>query len=948
LLGVGERTADADVLDRESELARLSNALTDAAAGSGPVLAIEGAAGIGKTALLARAREMAAERGLRVLAARGGELERDVAFGIVRQLFEAALHGMNAGARSSVLAGAAGVAGDVLGFGEGSGAPRLDAVLHGFFWLTSNLADEMPLLLVVDDGQWADVESLQVLSYVGRRLESIAATIMFGVRVGESGPSAELLATVLDEVGAESVRPQPLSADAAAVLVASLMKGPSDEAFLAACMEASGGNPFLLRELLAAASDQQLTATAADVDRILLLGSQAVQRTVLARLRRLGPAPVRFARSVALLGLEARPADAALLADLTSHEAAGAADALRGASVIHGTTGLDFVHPLVRSAVYDDISPGLRSQGHRRAAQLLSDRSGVSARIAAHLLSVDPAGDPWAVAQLRAAAVAAAASGALEAAAGYLRRAADEPPIEPTARQEVLAELGRVLYPVDPMAALAPLRAAYDLADEGAVVGAAADLARAYQLAGRAAEAVQVLDDTLERLRPAGLDPDTESRLATEAVVAMWFSEHGQRSGWRNRMRALGEIAGSTVSERRLLLQQALAEHYQTSAPRMLVSARRVRDLGGPEDGPRTGSLDDFMLPLLLMNGEGYEDSERLLLRWFQDAQDRGAVAIAACSNALLAQVHYRLGALRDAEAEAESAWQLASGHGTEREFVWWCALGTLLRVWVARGNVSAAADLIESLGLDGEIPLVRLVPIFQEVRGEVRLAQARTAEAVTDLYAVADLLGRPFSLADVLWESLAVDGLLALGRRDEARELAAQAVTAARSYEAALPLGRALRAEGLAAGGERGLALLEESVEVLAGSPCRFELDRSHVERGAALRRIGRRRDAIERLRAGLDLATRCGAERLATRAREELGVLGSRPRSSVISGVEALTASERRVVQLAASGLSNPQIAQALFVTRKTVEAHLGRAFPKLGVTSREELAAVLAGGS
>jgi DNA-binding CsgD family transcriptional regulator len=153
-----------------------------------------------------------------------------------------------------------------------------------------------------------------------------------------------------------------------------------------------------------------------------------------------------------------------------------------------------------------------------------------------------------------------------------------------------------------------------------------------------------------------------------------------------------------------------------------------------------------------------------------------------------------------------------------------------------------------------------------------------------------------------------------------------------------------ALRAAGMVEQGEDGLRLLAEAVEVLGNGGHRFEQARAELELGAALRRANRRAAGREHLRAALDLASRCGATPLVDRARDELAATGARPRRALLFGVEALTASELRVARLAAAGYSNPEIAQTLFVTRKTVETHLGHVFSKLDIRTRGELGAAL----
>jgi DNA-binding CsgD family transcriptional regulator len=167
-----------------------------------------------------------------------------------------------------------------------------------------------------------------------------------------------------------------------------------------------------------------------------------------------------------------------------------------------------------------------------------------------------------------------------------------------------------------------------------------------------------------------------------------------------------------------------------------------------------------------------------------------------------------------------------------------------------------------------------------------------------------------------------------------------------ARAFGAPRTLGIALRTAGLVEGGDPGLERLAEAVTVLNRSEAVLELARALIDYGSALRRFGRRRDAREPLRRGLDAASRCGAVVLAQRAREELLAAGARPRRERISGAAALTASELRVARLAAEGLTKRQIAQALFVSMSTVSTHLGHVYAKLDINDRRQLASALIG--
>jgi len=184
------------------------------------------------------------------------------------------------------------------------------------------------------------------------------------------------------------------------------------------------------------------------------------------------------------------------------------------------------------------------------------------------------------------------------------------------------------------------------------------------------------------------------------------------------------------------------------------------------------------------------------------------------------------------------------------------------------------------------------------------------------------------------------------LGRTDEAAELAREELKLARQWGAPRPIGIALRVLGLVHGGRRGEAQLRHAVTVLEPSGAQLEHARALIDLGGMLRRANRRADAREPLRRGLELAYRAGAAGLVKHAQDELAATGTRPRTLALTGVEALTPSERRVARMAAEGMANKEIAQALFVTVKAVEVHLSSAYRKLQIKSRTQLADLISG--
>jgi DNA-binding CsgD family transcriptional regulator len=304
---------------------------------------------------------------------------------------------------------------------------------------------------------------------------------------------------------------------------------------------------------------------------------------------------------------------------------------------------------------------------------------------------------------------------------------------------------------------------------------------------------------------------------------------------------------------------------------------------------------------------------------------------------------HYRRGELADAEADAQGALD-ASGEG------WFTApVGFLADALIERGELEAAEAAFVRYDLtDALFPNLLVANLLLDARGRLRCAQGRYEEGLADLLAVGERLQAwdTANPAVISWRSSAALAHAALGERDVARKLTDEELPAARAFGAPRALGVALRAAGLVREGSVGIELLREAVSVLEGSAARLEHARALTDLGAILRRDGRRTEAREPLRRGLDLADRCGADALAARAREELVTAGARPRRERISGAEALTASEHRIATLAATGMTNREIAQALFITIKTVKAHLGHVFQKLDITARSELPDALAG--
>src|SRR5262245_32888331 len=301
-------TGDA-LLERNEELVHIDAALADALDGRGRFVVVEGPAGIGKTAFLAAAATVASGGGMRVLRARGRELERDFAFGVVRQLFEPPLAEATASERAQLLQGAAGVAADLLGLPGGrasEGAPTAEidpsfAVLHGLYWLCANLAADDPLYIAVDDAHWADAPSLRFLAFLLTRIEELDVALVVAMRPRETGTDAALLAALGTDPAAALIRLPPLTEAAVASLAEDALHEVPDPVFVDACMRATRGTPFLVRVLVTALSEGRIAPTAANARRVERIGARTVGRSVRLWLRLLPESADRLARALAVL-----------------------------------------------------------------------------------------------------------------------------------------------------------------------------------------------------------------------------------------------------------------------------------------------------------------------------------------------------------------------------------------------------------------------------------------------------------------------------------------------------------------------------------------------------------------------------------------------------------------------------------------------------------------------
>jgi DNA-binding CsgD family transcriptional regulator len=939
-----------ELLERDPEVATIDEALSAAKGGAGRVVLFQAPAGLGKSSLLDAARRRAADAGFEPLAARGRELEREFSFGVARQLFEARMWAAPAAERRRLLQGSAGLAAELLGF-EAPAGPRPEQgspypLLHGLLWLAANLADRRPLALVVDDAHWADELSLRFMLYLAARLENLPIAAFIATRPSERSAEAPVIAALAAEPACSVLHPGPLTARGTRRLVGEWAAG-ADVAFASACHEATAGNPFLLRELLGALEQEGVEPTAAGAVRVREIGPAPVSRAVSLALRSLPPAATALARSIAVLGDGAPLGRVAALARIGVDEAADAAADLADAGVLAAADRPAFIHPIVGRAIYEELDAAERAVAHRAATAVLREDGEPPERIAAHVLKASSARDPAAVAVLRAAAADAVRRGAPRSAVRYLRRALDEPPAAED-RADVLADLGRAEAAAAHPGAVDRLRAAIealgDAHDRRAVL--AGELGNLLYTRGRFAAAASTFDSALESLGPAD-EPLRMSLEAGWATAALWDPACAGELRGRLERSVRRDAEPRNASERALLsalgaLQMLRGEKREEAielAWRAWGDGAMLEDLAA--DDPAIWSLAGA-----LAGSEAWDELAAVLDAVSAAARRTGAILMHATADYMRGFRALSLGSVGDALAAVDRALSARrEGWGPFLPAALWVRTCCLLE----QGDLDGARA---TAGVTGED-----VPRFGDSASSLKLLDARArvllasgdAEAALAVWremgaiATAAMLHNPVFFP---WRTGAAVAAARIGDLDEARRLAGEELEAVRRHGGPGALGVALTVRGTIERPREGLAWLGEGVSVLSGSQAELELARALVQQGTALRVSGRRLDAREPLRRGLDLADRCGADRLVVRARDELVAAGGRPRRARLSGAAALTPSERRVAELVARGLSNREAAEALFVTKKAVEFHLGNVYRKLGVSGRDQLGTALQG--
>lgn len=808
----------------------------------------EGRPGYGKTALLDAAAERARAVGLTPLRAAGAELEQERRLELVARLL---------GQRSDDIATAYG---------------RLPA----------------DAVLVIDDLQWADAQSLEFLDFVLQRgrHRMIAA--------GLSRSPARLAAQALEvlELG-------PLSDESATTLA-----GDDDEVVATA-----GGNPRLLT-------------------------GGPVGPWVEVRLSRLDEATRSVAAAIAVLGSEhATTGRVAGLCGLPPADIAASADALIDAGFVAAGDPIAFAEPAVAEAVVAALPSAQAAQLRLDAARILAADEAPAEVVGSLLLGAPRLGEKSTVRMLGAAADAAAGRGDHEAVASYVARALEEPPA-PAERAALTMALAEAEAMAGSLGALDRFEAALRLAREpGQRARALTALAwRLYQ-AGHPSDARQAFERALA-------EPELDDESRTEASIAGRVLGAFDGTWDAEAMRAFAMDAartGDVPADKQAVLLAVAAVFGDADAELARVAAMNALAAVGQEESGLNLLIGTCAMSTLIWS-DALDAVEPMFAAMVGAAQARRDPHLLAYMRFGRSWVRYWRGDVRGAADDvlfAVDSWagdwnaQLPAG-------AWWAA-----RCLVELGDPDQARAVLERATGPSGIPDPVRAGYLSAGALHVAAATGRWKEAHSHRAVIEASTSPWFEAASVVeWQVDAAVALARGGERERALQLAQRHLHAARQFGAPRTLGAALRALALVEGGERSLELLAEAVTVLERSPSRLELIRALVDQGALLRSLGKRSHARAALKRALEEAAPTSAEALRERARAELAMTGGAPGGERLTGPDALTPSERRVVELAAAGRSNPDIAAELFVSRKTVEFHLSNAFRKLAVGSRDEL--------
>jgi DNA-binding CsgD family transcriptional regulator len=904
------------LLGRRSECEALDRLLGGVRAGEGQVLVLRGEAGVGKTALLDYLLRGAS--GCRVARATGVESEMELPFAGLHQLCAPLLDGLE---------GIPGPQRDALrtAFGLSTGEPP-DRFLVGLAVLSllAELAEERPLICVIDDAQWLDLISAQTLSFVARRLLAERVALVFAVRESRD----EVVLAGLPELVVGGLA----QADAR-VLLDSVIVGPVDQRVRDRIIAETRGNPLALMELPRGLTPAELAGGFGLPDSLPL-----VSRLGRGFLRRLESLPENTRRLV--LTAAADPVgDATLLWRALERLGIGedSAAPAEAAGLIEFGPLVRFRHPIVRTTAYQAADARDRQEVHRALAEA-TDPDADPERRAWHRAHAAAGPDEAVAAELEELAARARGRGGIAAAAAFLARAAELTP-DPLRRGIRALAAAEAKFDAAAPAAAIELLATADLAplDELHRARIARLRAQITFTRTRGTDAAPLLLAAAKRLEPvdAGLARET----FLEALVASIFAGRlgGGHAVQEAAAAARATPAGPAPPRAADLLLDGLATRYTHGYAAGLEPLRRAVDAFTRGHLPGDHGLRWMLMAWPAAHEVWDDDSwEQLTTRAVTLAREAGALTVLPIFLLYRAAVHIYEGEFAAASVLSAEAEAIVEATRNTR----WRGTSVLLAAWrgLEEETSRMAGASIQAATARGEGRAICMAELSRAVlfnglgRYQDALAAARRACEYEDF----GMVNWPLT---ELVEAAARGGQL-----DLATTALARLEERTRAAGTDWALGIRARSCALVAGGDEAETLYREAIERLARTRIVVHHARAQLVYGEWLRRENRRVDAREQLRGAHETLARIGAEAFAERARRELLATGETVRKRTVETFYELTAQEAQVARLAVDGCTNPEIGAQLFISPRTVEYHLRKVFAKLDIGSRKELPGAL----
>jgi DNA-binding CsgD family transcriptional regulator len=928
------------LLEREYELDLVDGALRSARGGTGSLVVITGPLGIGKTELSRTLVRHGRQVGFRVLRASGALHERNFDFGVLRQLLDPVLNAAGPELLEQWCGGTCDAARQVFADEWLQPEPRwpmhkLEMAVHELHLLMAKMSAEQPLLILLDDLQWADTASLRWLSYLSKRMEGLSVTVVVTLLGGDPGAELPLVREISDSA-ALTLQLGRLSAAGARQLVHDQFGESGEEGFVRTCLQASAGNPMFLNSMLRDMKAAGRRPLVTEAEAVRSWQPSGWRERLSSCLNGQPPAVRALLQVIAVLRDETDVKFVAPIAGLDQIDYTEAVRVLRRLGLLTTESPPRAVQPAIRITVAELMTVDEVEEIHIRAATVLFSHGRPAEEVAAHLVEVaSPLDESYLIETLKSAAEAVLERGEPETAASYLRRALLDSSADGEDRAELLVELATAERAFDPSASVRHVSQAVPILSSARERAVAVARLSPMMLASSAPAAEQVREIAREMGQPedlSGAERELALRLEARRRYAL-IEDPAMLMDCVHRLRMMGpQPPMETAADRELVAV-------------LLYAATIASEIGAAEVGRVANRILEWEpacarhvytgLPLLvnvLVGADSLDNLSSWLDRVRQlDQHDEDVVTrTLVCTET--AMLLMSVGKLPQALSYARKAIHLGGLDWEHGSSVTMMAVAMLA---IESRDPELTRMMLEDCEPRAKgVCVVAALRLLQGTAVTARSELGPALQQILDIGRQLDQLGRR-NPALCPWRGIAATLHHRLGNVDEANELIEQEYKLALEWGSPAAIGRAMRMQAQLSDESKDIELLREAIPVLDESANRLELTRTHLILGRRLRESGDP-GAEEHLRKASTLADECGMQLLVDRANAELAV----PAVLSTTPGPVLTPTEHRVAMLARSGLTNQEIAAEAQVTSRAVEKHLTKVYRKLGIRGRAEL--------